>query len=197
MSYREVEHATAKGLLHMGWKHTAKFARPRVLNAHLRWIVFLVLAGAVPVAGCGSVMSTAGDQVATATLQPVAACSNPPQNYTTGAYIWAIPAMGASNQVSVAQVCGLGFHPQASITLSLARYSSATFTPIPNLNVRTDDRGAFSSAIVVGTNWICLNLRIHADDGQGVSATTQLSPGGTPLPANTLPAGCPPPPHTP
>ncbi len=182
----------------MNWNPSAN-TTPVPIPSHVfrLWVVVPLLAAATLLAACGSATITAGDQAATATLQPVAVCSNPPQGYTTGAYIWAIPAMGASNQVGVVQVCGLGFHAHAPITLSLARYSSTTFTPIPNLNVRTGDRGTFSTAIVVGTNWICLNLRIHADDGKGASATTRLSSVGTPLPANAQPPGCPPPPHTP
>lgn len=184
----------------MGWKHVRKVlrgARSSALNARLLVAAFLLLAGAVFLVGCSSATITAADQTATTTLQPVAGCSTPPQDHPAGAYIWAIPAMGASNQNSVAQVCGLGFHSHSSITLSLARYNSATFTPIPNLDVKTDDQGAFSTAIAVGANWICLNLRIRADDGQGASATTRLAPAGTPFPAKAQPAGCPPPPRIP
>jgi hypothetical protein len=167
------------------------------LNTRLLLATSLLLAGAAFLAGCSSAPIIAADQTPTVTLQPVAACSTPPQDHPAGAYIWAIPAMGASNQNGVAQTCGLGFHPHSSITLSLARYNSTIFTPIPNLDVKADGQGAFSTAIAVGANWICLNLRIRADDGQGASATTRLAPGGTSLPENAQPAGCPAPPRIP
>src|SRR5262249_37464363 len=174
----------------------------------------LLLTCLVLLVGCSSVRSTTGDGSAagaagatstdqadavraTATGQLVAVCANPPQGYTAGAYIWAIPPMALSSANSVAQVCGLGFHPRAAIMLSIARNNGAAFAPIPNLAVKTDAKGAFSTAIIVGANWICLNVRVRADEGGGRIAPPRPSPGGTPLPANALPAGCPSPPAVP
>jgi hypothetical protein len=158
----------------------------------LSGIAALLLVAATLLAGCGFTTSAAGSTSAIATLQPVAICANPPQDRTTGPYIWAIPAMASSNLNGAAQVCGVGFHLHATITLSLARSSSAAFIPIPNLTVKTDDQGAFSTAIAVDSNWVCLNLRIQAADGEGDSATTRLSPDNGAQPAN-----CPAPPNTP
>jgi hypothetical protein len=191
----------------------ARTAKPRARR--LPVAVFLLLAGVALLAGCGSA-TIAGDQSASGTPQAAAICPPPPQGHPSGPYIWAVTAAtatpsttgttdttpaasGASGASGMALVCGLGFHSNAAITLGISRFASATFTPIPNLDVKTDDKGAFSARIQAAGNSVCLNLRIRADDGQGASATTRLVTGrsGGPLPENAQPVGCPPPPRIP